>query len=119
MHSAPAAPVLVHSVAPGEGHVMVPQSPAGQLTVHAHEDEQLTSWHALLSVQLTVHAPVEQVTFWHAPGTLQLKVHGTVEPHLRSPHAFIVEQVTAHDRLLELHMVPLHALALEHWIVQA
>jgi hypothetical protein len=98
---------------------MVPHAPARQVTSQAHEDEQLTSPHALVVVHLTVHAPFAQVTFWHAPEALQLKVHGTPAAHLRSPHEFVVAQVIAHDLEVAEHTVPLHAFWAEHWMLHA
>jgi len=119
LHSAPTVPFFVHSVAPGDGQEIAPHPPWGQLTLHAQELVQPTSWHAWAAVQLTVHAPVEQVTSVHAPIVLQLKVQGTVVPHRRLSHAFIVEQVTVHDLAIALHMVPLHTLLPEHWMSHA
>ena len=110
LHSAPTAPVLVHSVAPGEGHVMEPHDPMGQVTSQAHELLQAIAPHAPSALHLMLHAAVEQVMSWHEPATLQLMLQGTLLPHRRSPHEFVLEQVMLHACEPPPHRVPPHAL---------
>lgn len=119
LHSPPTAPVLVHSVAPGEGHAMEAHAPAGQVTSHAHELLQEMAPHAPAAAHWTLHAAVEQVRSWHAPVTAQAMLHGTLLPHRRSPHAFALEQAMVHVREPEPHSVPLHALTPVHSIEHA
>lgn len=115
----PTAPVLVHSVAPGEGQVMASHAPVGQVTSQAHELPQAIAPHAPTALHLTLHAAVEQVRSWHAPDALQLMLQGTLLPHRRLPHEFALEQVMSHVREPPPHSVPSHALTPTQSIVHA
>jgi hypothetical protein len=46
-----------------------------QVTSHAHDAPQNTSWHELLPAQLTLHAPVPHVMPWQLPRPVQLIEH--------------------------------------------
>ena len=109
-HGAPLRPPSRHRVPFRVGHVMVPHAPAAQLTLHEHAFGQLIPSHAPVPVQLTVHAaPVPQVTPSHAPDALQVKVH-TPALHWTLLHAFITEQLTAHDAAVAGQSTPPHVL---------
>lgn len=114
-----AIPPSRHWVPPRTGHVMAPHAPVAQLTSHEHAFPQLIESHAVTAVQSTVQATFEpQVRPSQAPDALQVMLHmGAL--HCRLLHAFGALQVNVHDRALDGHMLPSHALAEVQAIVHA
>jgi hypothetical protein len=66
LQSAPARPV---------GHVLVPQFPEAQFTVHPHELLQSIVPHALAALQVTVHSSAPHVMSPHAPELVHWMLH--------------------------------------------